>query len=236
MNTSANSFFSLDIKFSVADEHDSAFLQNVDIGKSHKLNSCIQFESNRFSVFLSRYIFNFFVLPSKVTLVITSPSKLIYVPLTAFVVLWDLNIVGFCNFFQVLKFRIVGSDPESNWNLISLPRILTVSSFRKLSSWISMVFVRRTRLLVWFLFLQWELLCPIFCIVSNFCEVWAIHAFASVARTRNFSFFEFVVRFVRVCMILFFYPVFYMFCESWFVWLLFFMCEMPDSISLESFF
>ena len=41
VNTSANSFFSLEIEFYVADEHDSAFLQNVDIGKSHKLNSCI---------------------------------------------------------------------------------------------------------------------------------------------------------------------------------------------------
>ena len=75
-------------------------------------------------MFLSTYIFNFFVLSNKVTLVITSPSKLICVPLTAFAVLWDLNIEGFCNFFQVLKFRIVRSDPESNWNLISLPRIL----------------------------------------------------------------------------------------------------------------
>ena len=109
MNTSANSFFSLKNKFSVADEHDSAFLQNVDIGKSHKLNSYIQFEPNRFAVFLNRYIFYFFVLPSKVTLVITSPSKLICVPLTAVAVLWDLNIVGFCNFFQVLKIRIVRS-------------------------------------------------------------------------------------------------------------------------------
>ena len=99
-------------------------------------------------MFLSAYIFNFFVLPSKVTLVITSLSKLVCVPLTAFAVLWDLNIVGFYNFFQVLKFRIVRSDPESNWNLISLPRILTVTYFRKLSSWISMDFVRHTRLLV----------------------------------------------------------------------------------------
>ena len=136
MNTSAKSFFSLQIRFSVAEEHDSAFLQNVDIGMSHKLNSCIKSEPNRFSVFLSTYVFNFFVLPSKITLVITSPSKLICVPLMAFAILWDLNIGGFCNFFQVLKFRIVRSDPESNWNLISLPRILTVSYFRKLSSWI----------------------------------------------------------------------------------------------------
>ena len=127
MNTSANSFFSLEIKFSVTDEHDSAFLQNVDIGKSHELNSCIQSELNRFSVFSSTYIFNFFVSPSKVTLVITSPSKLTCEPLTAFAVIWDLNIVGFCNFFKGLKFRIVRSDPESNWNLISLPRILTVT-------------------------------------------------------------------------------------------------------------
>ena len=148
VNTSANSFFSLEIKFSVAYEHDSVFLQNVDIDKSHKLNSCIQSEPNRFSVFLSSYIFKFFVLPNKVTLVITSPSKLICVPLTAFAVSWDINIVSFCNFFQVLKFRIVRSGPESNRNLISLPRILTVTYFRKLSSWISTVFVRRTRLLV----------------------------------------------------------------------------------------
>ena len=48
VNTSANSFFSLKIKFSVANEHDSTFLQNEDIGKSHKLNSCIQSEPNRF--------------------------------------------------------------------------------------------------------------------------------------------------------------------------------------------
>ena len=80
MNASANSFFSLEIEFSVADEHNSAFVQNLDIDKSHKLILCIQSEPNSFSVFLSMYIFNFFVLPSKVTLVITSSSKLICVP------------------------------------------------------------------------------------------------------------------------------------------------------------
>ena len=52
MNTSANSFFSFVIKFYAADEHDSAFLQNVDIGKSHKLNSCIQSEARTFLISL----------------------------------------------------------------------------------------------------------------------------------------------------------------------------------------
>ena len=146
-NTSANFFFSLEIKFSVADEHDSAFLQNVDIRKSHKLNSYILSEPNRFLVFLRAYLFNFFVLPSKETVVIISPSKLICGPLMSLAVLWDLNILGFCNFFQVLKFRIFRSDPESNWNLISLPIILSVTYFCKLSSWMSTVFSRCTRLI-----------------------------------------------------------------------------------------
>ena len=56
-NTSANSFLSLEITFFVADEHDSAFLWNVDIGKSHELNSCIQSEPNRFSVFFEHVHF-----------------------------------------------------------------------------------------------------------------------------------------------------------------------------------
>ena len=49
---------------------------------------------------------------------ISSPLNLIFSLVTKLAILLDLSKVGFPNFFQVCRFMIIKSDPESNSNFI----------------------------------------------------------------------------------------------------------------------
>ena len=154
-------FFSSVLRLCFSVVKDFTFWQKVLMGKSHKLNFCIQSVPNKFSVFFSTNSFNFFVVPLKVTFVINSPSNLIFVPVNVSAVIDVFCIVGLFNFLHVCKLIMVKSDPESSCNLTSLFKILTSTYLRILFSYFWFDTAWRTRFLL-FCDLQCERLCPTF--------------------------------------------------------------------------
>ena len=129
-NTSWKCPFSSLLIFSASVVMHSTFWPNVFIGWSQILNFWNQSDPNKFFVFFSTKIFNFLIIPFSDTAIIISPSNFILSPVTVRAVLLVIFIIGLSNFFQVCKFIIDRSEPESDWNLTNLFSTLTVMYLR----------------------------------------------------------------------------------------------------------
>ena len=160
-NTSRKLPFSSILIFSPSVLMHSTFWQNVLIGWSQRLNFRNQSDSNKFSAFFSTKTFNFLVIPFSDTGIIIWLSNFILSPVTVRAVLLVISIMGIFNFFQVCKFIIDKSEPESNWNLTNWLSTLIVMYLRTTLSDLSSLFVCLTLFLIIFLFLHCEPLCPI---------------------------------------------------------------------------
>ena len=113
--TSGNFCLSSCFNFSVLIVRLSNLRQNVIIGQSQRLNFSIQSVPNRLSVFFfSSYALNFFVIPFKVTLRITSPKMFILSPVTERVVFFVLSKDGLFRRHHVCKFIIERSEHKSS--------------------------------------------------------------------------------------------------------------------------
>ena len=154
--TSGKFYFKFYIKFLASVVRLSSFWQNELIGMFHKF---LQSAPNKCSVFFNTNVFNFNILPWKVTFVISSPSNLILPLVSDQAILLDLSKIGFPNFFQMCRFMIVKSDPESNCNFIFLFGTFTCTYFLMFNPSFSSYFVFFTQLLTFFLARQCELLC-----------------------------------------------------------------------------
>ena len=119
----------------------STFWQNVVIGWSQRLNFWNQSDPNRFYVCFSTKTFNFLVIPFSDTGIIISPSNFILSPVTVRAVLLVIFIIGLYTFYQVYKFIIDRSEPESKWNLTDLFSTLTVMYLRTFLPDLSSLFV-----------------------------------------------------------------------------------------------
>ena len=138
----------------------STFWQNVLIGWSHRLNFWNQSDPNKFSVFFSTKTFNFLVIPFSDTGIIISPTNFVLSPVTIRAVVLVIFIIDLFDFLQVCKFIIDRSEPESTWNLTDSFSTLNAMYLRMTLSDSSSLFDCLTLLLIIFLFLHCEPLCP----------------------------------------------------------------------------
>ena len=130
-NTSGKLHFSSIINFSASAVMHSTFLQNLLIGRSHRLNFW-NTQTNFLCSSVQRLNF-LFILFSDTGIIISSSNSLLS-PVTVRTVLLVIFIIGLFDFLQVCKIIIDKSEPESNWNLTDLFSTLTVMHLRMILS------------------------------------------------------------------------------------------------------